>query len=265
MTANVIVMASDGSALADRGTQLEPMLRRYTVLIEDQTGLHVRVLPLDADLHAEIHDLGGDAGALFLPHVRPEVAHAARTVSLPVLTSADTTAIALTAAVSNTLSRAGRKPAVGRVVIVGADAVPVLCPLLMVAGIGEITVWNPNDAIAFPLRRITAGVDVVVDLRTTAAGVEALVPEVQPVVITPDIARDPLLALPGLLGALARVPGSRMDVQVHHACALALVMATRPDGPLPAQPDRTLTVRVADAATRTLLELTRRPSDTTFG
>jgi len=265
MTANVIVMASDGSALADRGTQLEPMLRRYTVLIEDQTGLRVRVLPLDADLHAEIHDLGGDVGALFLPHVRPEVANAARTVSLPVLTSVDTTAIALTAAVWNTLSRAGRRPAVGRVVIVGADTMPVLCQLLMVAGIGEITVWKPDDAITFPLRRVTAGVDVVIDLRTTAAGLEALAPEVQPVVIIPDNARDPLLALPGLLRALTRVPGARLDVEVHHACALALVMATRPDDLVPARPDHILTAQVTDAATRTLLELARRPSDTTFG
>jgi hypothetical protein len=75
--------------------------------------------------HTQLRDLPAEVGAIFLPHTRPEFAYAARALAdgPPVLTSQDTTAIALTAAVLTTLTRAGRAPRSSRVVIAGANTI----------------------------------------------------------------------------------------------------------------------------------------------
>lgn len=221
----------------------------YAALIGDLAGMRTRVVAVEDE------PFPADVGVLFLPEARPEFVCRARAVTgVPVLTGQDTTAIALAAVLLTTLSRAGRTPRSSQVVIAGADALPVLCPLLMVSGIGSVTTWNPADAQAFPLRRVAEGADAVIDLLTTAAGMADVV-----TVIAPDRARDPLLALPGLLRAMARRPDARLDVEVHHACALALVMATPPDDLRPHGPDRALTDRIADAATTALRESADRP------
>lgn len=266
----MVAVVSDGGAVAD-GAAAQSIVRRYATLIDHLAGLPVRVLSPDAGgaqhVEAELRDLPPDVGAIFLPHARPEFACQVRALTggRPVLTDQDTTAIALTAALLTTLSRASRVPRASKVVIAGADTLPILGPLLMVCGVGDITTWNPADALAFPLRRVAAGAHVVVDLLDGTADLESLAAHATPTVLAPESGRDPLLALPGLLRALTHIPGARLDVEVHHACALALVMATPPDERLPAGPDPALADQVADAATRALRQPTHRLFDTSFG
>jgi hypothetical protein len=245
-----VVVVAGGPMLADRGA-VESLTRRYVAAIENVAGLPARVQPLDvSDPHRVDEDPLGpltNVGAVLLIHTRLEQARRAQAmVNVPVLTDQDAIAIALTAALLTTLTRAGRSPQSSRVVIAGAKTMPVLCPLLMLAGIGDITNWNPGDAPAFPLRHVTAGADAVIDL---LGGTAPFVPHPAPVLVVPSEG-DALLALPGLLRVLTRIPDARPSVEVLLACALVLVMATRPDEQLPRRSDRILAARVAEAATQ---------------
>jgi len=73
-------------------------------------------------------------------------------------------AITLTAAVLVYLVRLGRPMPAARVVIVGAGLVPVMCPMLLAAGVFEITMWNPDDHARAPIERVTRDADAVVNL-----------------------------------------------------------------------------------------------------
>ncbi|MCE7002054.1 hypothetical protein LWC34_04325 [Kibdelosporangium philippinense] len=251
-----MAVVSDGSAFTDQDIPVEPLLRGYAALIHESSGLPTLVRPLGVGapqhLQATLGALSKTVGAVLLPHVTPDRAHAVRRAvsDMPIVTEHDTTAIALTAALMTTLTRGGHPLTSSRVVIAGANTMPLLSPLLVTAGIGDITTWNRADAVAFPLHRVAAGAHAVIDLLGgLATEFDALV---EPVVLTRRDPRIPLLALPGLLRALTKAPNTRLDVEVYHACALALVMATPPDERLPLGPDRALTRRVADAATQAL-------------
>lgn len=224
-------------------------LHHYAATIEDLTGMPTRVIASDYGLHG----LGLDVGAVFLARIDPERTAKARRVAarLPVITDQDTTAIALTAALLTSLTRAGRSPQVSRVVIAGANTMPMLGRILLIAGIGDVTTWNPADALAFPLRRIAAGADAVINL-VGGGGRYAWPRHGVPAVIVPDPARDPLLALPGLLQVLTRQPGAKLTLDIHHACARALAAATPPGQQLPRRPDPTLVQQIADATAQAL-------------
>lgn len=225
------------------------VLRRYAAIVEDQAGLPTRVTASDYGLHT----LPPDTGAVLLVRAAPERAQRARNsvVGVPVVTDQDTTAIALTAALLTTLTRAGRTPQTSRVVIAGANTMPMLNPVLLTAGIRDITTWNPADALAFPLRRIAADADAVINL-VGGGGRFAWPRHAAPAVIVPDPARDPVLALPGLLQALAGHPHARLTPDVQHACAAALSAATPPGEQVPRRADESLTRQIADAATHAL-------------
>jgi len=241
---------------------------RYAALIHELAGLPSQVILLD---HTEDTSPRQDQPE----HVQlpPETAavvltgrHTADTLCLgdaadptPVLAEQDIAAVAVTAALLTTLTRRGRAPRASRVVIAGADTVPMLCRLLVAAGIGDITTWKHQDAVAFPLRRVAEDVDAVIDLLGVWPAHDhphATVDSGEPAVIAPDAERDPLLVLPGLLRAITQAPDVQaavaLDVEVHLACALALVMATPSHQQLPQVPNRDLADRVADAATRAL-------------
>lgn len=225
------------------------VLRRYAALVEEQAGLPTRVIASDYGLHS----LPSGTSAVLLVRATPEREQKARDAitGVPVLTDQDTTAIALAAALLTTLARAGRTPETSRVVIAGANTMPLLNPVLLTAGIRDITTWNPADALAFPLRRIAADADAVINL-VGGGGRFAWPRHAAPAVIVPDPARDPTLALPGLLHALTRHPHARLTPDVQHACAVALSTATPPGEQLPRRPDDTLTRQVADFATDAL-------------
>ncbi|NKE59901.1 hypothetical protein FXN61_25085 [Lentzea sp. PSKA42] len=226
------------------------VLRRYAELIEDQAGLPTRVIASDYGLHG----LSPDVGAVLLvrtaPDREPKVRGAA--TGVPIVTDQDTTTIALTAALLTALTRAGRTPQASRVVIAGAHALPALCPVLLTAGIGDVTAWNPADALAFPLRRIASDADAVINL-VGGGGRFAWPRHAAPSVIVPDTGRDPLLALPGLLQVLSLHPHTRLTPQLQHACAIALSAATPPGEQLPRRPDHALTRLIVDAATTHVL------------
>lgn len=254
-----------GDSLVDAGGDVSPPLRQYAAVIEDLAGLPAHVLRLGAGDPQQLQAvLPADVGVVVLTHARPEYVRAAQAaVDVPVLTDQDTGAIVLAARLLTTLTRAGRAPRSSRVVIAGADTIPTLCPLAMAAGVGDITTWHQEDSVAFPLRRIASGVDAVIDLLGAWPPADADAMHAEPAVIVPENRRDPLLALPGLLRALTRTPGARLDVDVQHACVLALVMATPPDQQLPHGPDRTLADQVADAATQALRQQAQRRHDST--
>lgn len=221
------------------------VLRRYAAIVEDEAGLPTRVIASDYGLH----DLSPETAAVLLVRAAPERVQRARDTitGVPLLTDQDTTAIALTAALLTTLIRAGRAPEASRVVIAGANTMPLLNPVLMTAGIRDITTWNPVDALAFPLRRIAADADAVINL-VGGGGRFAWPRHAAPAVIVPDPARDPVLALPGLLLAFSRHPRARLTPDVQHACAVALSAATPPGEQLPRRAGETLTRQVADFA-----------------
>jgi malate dehydrogenase (oxaloacetate-decarboxylating) len=255
----VVAVASDGSAFVDRGIPLTSVLRQEATLIQDLAGLSTRVISLDPDGSQRIQEvldhLPSEVGAVFLTHTESHRALEAQSaVSRPVVTDQDTTAIALSVALLTTLGRRGRAPQASRVVIAGAQSMPILCPLLMVAGLGDITSWNPGDAVAFPLHRIAAGTDAVIDVvgATNLSGSSATAAE--PAVITPDEAVHSLLALPGLLRVLTQIPNAQLDVEVYLTCALALVMATPPDEDLP-HSDHALADRIVDAVATALQQI----------
>jgi malate dehydrogenase (oxaloacetate-decarboxylating) len=96
--------------------------------------------------------------------------------------------------------------------------------MLLDAGVGDITTWNPSDAVVFPLHHVVFGADAVIDLvdglpsRTVdrRSGIT---------VITRDDARSAPFAAAGLLRAALHTPGATFDVEVYCACALALILA----------------------------------------
>ncbi|GAB2864396.1 hypothetical protein [Lentzea nigeriaca] len=230
------------------------VLRRYANAIEELAGLPTRVIATDYGLHR----VEPDVGAVFLARAEPERVLMAREVmrGIPVVTDHDTAAIALAAALLTTLRRADRAPHLSQVVVAGARTMPSLTQLLLIAGIGHITAWNPSDAMAYPLLRVASGADAVINL-VGGGGRYAWPRHNVPAVIVPDPARDPLLALPGLLQALTRSPGATPTLDVHRDCALALAQAAPESALLPRKPDASLVEQVAVAATLALAAVPR--------
>ncbi len=227
----------------------------FAAAIERVGRLSARVLRLDLD--GPVLDdprawkLIAESDVVYLPGARPgDVARLRSLAGVPVVDWRDTTATVLTAQVLTTLSRLGRPQRFTRVVIAGADAMPVLGPLLAAAGIRDLTMWNRHDADSFPLHDVAADAHVVIDLFGLWSWTGPA--ESAPVVIAADVDTDSLVALPGLLSAMAGTPGALPRVDVLHACVLALVMATGADHHLPRVPAAELADRIADAATDAL-------------
>lgn len=262
-----IAVVSDGSALhrgpAGGAGSVQSVLRHWAALIHECTGLAARPVYLAAqnaeDLSAGLRGLPADIGAVVLIHTDP-ARHPAGTGSEQggdserrVVTDQAMTAAAATAALLTSLSRRGRSPGRSRVVIAGAATMPVLRPLLVATGIGCVISWDRRDAVTFPLRWITRNAEAVVDLLgCTQELAEAASDHPELVIITPDEPSWSLLALPGLLRAIATAQDPRGDIADYHACALALVAATPPDRLLPDPTDAALTSTIEQAATRAL-------------
>ncbi len=254
-----VVIVSDGSALPGpmdaagsraRLRAVEPLLRLYATLIHELTDLSARVVAVKpGELQAAADELPADIGAVFVPYVK--------SVAVPVtprlVTDRDTTAIALTAALLTTLSKAGRPPQRSRVVIAGAGRMPLLSQLVIATGVSDLTTWNPADAAVFPLHQVASQADALIDLVGASRHGD-------PGVIVAGYPLYPLLALPGLIQAVIMVPAASMAIDVHLACAFALVMATPPESRVPSALDRDLVDQVAEAATQALLGIDREPS-----
>lgn len=242
------------------GAVITDSTARCVTLLEELADLRAIVAPLIAGdtARAVCNALPADIAAVYLTSIDPRPADViqaelARTRRLPVITNEQTTAIALTVAVLNLLTQAGKSPSASRLVIVESSPMPTLCPLLVAVGIGDITNWHPTDALAFPLRRIARLADAVID--PLADGVPLVEPSSdpdQPPLIAGGDPAFPLLALPGLLSAVLRAPDRPPDIDTYHACVLALVSCTPPGELLPSLLDPDLTPTLTRLAVRAL-------------
>jgi malate dehydrogenase (oxaloacetate-decarboxylating) len=265
-----VAVVSDGSALQHNGSpvtpeSVAPLLHDDATRIHDLTGLPVLALPVAAQdaaqLAARLAGLPDHVAAVFLTETDPARARAAQHTleqwgGPVVITDQDTTAIALAAATVTALRRAGRAPTGSRVVIAGADTMPVLCPLLMAVGVGDIGSWRQADALDYPLHRIARTADVVIDLVAAAGHLAAGSEDPSPVVLRTDDPGYPWLALPGLLTETVGSPRPWLDIDIHRTCVLALA-ATTPPGALLPESDPSLTDLVASAVIRTLKDHAR--------
>lgn len=82
----------------------------------------------------------------------------------PVLSERDAAAVVLGASALRALARLRRRVRDSRLVVAGAREVPLLSPILMASGVGDLTVWNAADATIFPLHHVLHGADVAIDL-----------------------------------------------------------------------------------------------------
>lgn len=253
------VVSDVGAADPDRA-RAESGISQDAALIELQSGLRCVATALTAasaeDLAAQLQGLPLEVGAVFLTRTAPTRAGEAQRIlaemgGRPLLSSDDATAIAVTAAVLTYLTRLNRPLFSTRVVIAGAATMPVLCPMLLTAGIFDITLWNASDP-GLPLARVVRDADAVVNLLGTD-------PEVAHAALDrPDGSvigigkREPLLALPGLFRAIAGAPGPLVEIQSFCAAARGLMHATPRRRLLPRGHSPELTYQVAHAVSRVL-------------
>jgi hypothetical protein len=266
-----LAVVGDGSAMrrdtiADPGDVLAA-LKSDVRLLRDHVQVRAFPVPVTArdagQLGSALRALSPDTTAIFLARTEAGRARAVQrelggSARIPVVTEPDTTVMALVAAVLVTAARAGVPPEEIRVVVAGARALPLLVPVLMTAGIGDIASWDTSDAVAFPLPGVVRGATAVIDLVGAAARLPPTFDADVPVVVPDAIGH--LLALPGVLRALREalvpVPGYWVEewhrLDVHCACARALAALTPVDRVLPELADPDLTDVVARAATDVL-------------
>ncbi|WP_284742338.1 hypothetical protein [Amycolatopsis sp. RTGN1] len=250
-------VVSDGSALGDRAAgPVDLIVREFAEHLGGLARVMVRPVTVDAadaaELAAGIRALGAEAGPILLTHADPErtrlVQQDLRDGGMPlVLTDQDATAIALTAAVLAAV--ADRPPAsrIGKVVVAGAQYLPILAPLLAAAGVGDITTWNASDAVAFPLRHVVYGADAIVDLVGALPGWVDDDRHAEIAVITRGAARTAPCAAAGLLRAALRDPATTFDLATYRTAARALVSAHAVDLPFTQRNAQVLADRVTDA------------------
>lgn len=244
-----IALLSDGASIAaldpyGRQVAVEFLLGTWMTFIKMHTGLNVLAVNIASsgheDLRARLQRLPVDLAGVVVVDTSPDRCGTIRTWAqdreCPLFTQPSMTAVATTAALLTSLIRQGLPPERSHVVITGAATMPLLCGLLTASGVGQITQWDRRDAETFPLRRIAAHADAVIDLLGCAHDL------VQPtddrpgtLLITPDSPEWAVLALPTLLHAATTVSPTAMSMDTRYACALTLVAAT-PEGRLLPRP-----------------------------
>lgn len=227
----------------------------------------LRVARDDGRLTPAFTKLPAEAGAVFLANADPAQAHSPQQTlrnvpGVPVVTDQETSAVALTAALLASVSRAGRRPGASRVVVVEADTLPVLHPLLAAAGFVDLVQWPQADGDAVPLKVLAQGASAVVDLSGDGRGTAAVEnAESDCAVIAPDDPLGLLLPVPGLMRSVLDFPGilTASDlstrVELYCACAYSLAAAAPPDGLLPELADPAVPRNVAQAANAVLRHL----------
>ncbi|HKN52390.1 MAG TPA: hypothetical protein VJX66_07820 [Amycolatopsis sp.] len=275
MAGEGLVIVSDGSGLPEpvRGDPagIFAALAMDVRLLRDHTFLNPSSAVVAArgvdELAAAVRALPASATALFLARTDPLRARAvqrdvARSRRIPIVTEEDTLGIALAAAALVTLHRAGIALPDARVVVAGADKVPLLALLLMAAGVGDIASWTTVDAEGFPLSGVARGASLVIDLADAAGTIRPVFGDEMPLtIVRPGDPVAHLLALPGLLRALWDVPtpgwagDPARQVEVHRAGARALAALAPVDRGLPELADPDLTCRVAQA----VVDVLRQP------
>lgn len=196
-----------------------------------------------AQFATRIQQLPAVVGAVFVTRTEPA---RARTVQRLVeqaggrrlvVTEEDATAIALAAAAGVYLHRLGRDPGHCRILVAGADEMPILSPLLLASGFADIMLWNSSDGTRFPLRRAARDADVVIDLQRGAPSAAAAAPSQDPGPIELDLDRPAgsvitrrgldarTLVAPGLLRALTEHPSDALPAGPYRGLGLYRVCA----------------------------------------
>jgi hypothetical protein len=214
-------------------------MENYAALITERTAMRAVPLPLTqnepAAVAAQIAQLPDRISAVLLIGLDPiGAADVQRAVGgaggAPVISELDAVTAALAAATVSFLRGRDITPRQGRVVVTGAAAAPRLGPLLVALGAGSITTWHPRDAQDYPLARVMARNDLLIDLAEAAA--ESAAPG-----RTLSLPSEPYeygaLVLPGLLRGLCRHEHASVTIDVFAACARALALVTAADQILP--------------------------------
>lgn len=230
----------------------------YAALIREQTPMRALSLPVTTSdphvLTARILGLPTGVSAVFVVGLgHRESAAVAREVTERggpvVLTELDVLTAAVAAATITTLRRRGVPPRAGRVVITGASWAPLLAPVLIASGVGDLSSWHERDAEAFPLRRLMDHNDVLIDL--TGCAPEGAAPG-RTVAVPADGFPYGALVLPGLLAALCGHEVRTLTVEAVAACVRALALITPADQLLPSIDDRLLVSAIARHVSRAL-------------
>ena len=230
----------------------------YAAVVHDRTGIRAGRLLLahrGADAVAvRIAELPGSVSAVFVVGMSPSqsacVQLKAASLEGPVVVSEfDVIAAALAAAAINTLRRHNVAPRHGRIVVTNPEVLPRLGPLLLMAGVATLTIWNEREAGEHTLPAVMADHDLLIDLAGTAPGTAA-----------PDrtlmLPRKPFdygaLVLPGLLSAVCRHHAASLTIGVLAACARAVAAIARPSRILPALTEPLLVPTVTSQVARVL-------------
>lgn len=238
------------------------ILLENAALLGELSGLDTVAVPVadegEACLAAALAALPLDTAAIYLadtdPRRRQLMATDLANTGALIVTSDQMTAIALTAALLTHLGRIGVRPRVSRAVIVEPEIVPTLYPLLVTAGVGDVTWRNRANAQELEPHRFIRFTDAVIDPRqgNPAPFWEATDPG-HPLLITANDPAHPMLALPGLLRAAVRSRRTaRFDSGTYYACVRALIACTPPGELLPSLHDPDLTQSVTGLAVRAL-------------
>ena len=232
----------------------------FAALVRDRTTIRAGCLSLagaGADtVAARIAGLPSRVSAVFVVGMGPSESASVqvRVASLKgpvVISELDVVTAALGAAAISTLRCRGVAPRRGRIVLTGAEVLPGLGPLLLASGVGMLTTWSVGDAEDYPLPRVTADNDLLIDL----AGAARDTPAPARTLRLPRERFDyGALVLPGLLSALCGHHGVSLTIDVLAACARALALLTPPDRILPALDEPLLVSAVAREVARTLGE-----------
>ncbi len=260
-----IALLSDASAVLDfeplpAETAL-PAVESQAVHLQRATGLDIIPLPVATsgadDLASVIRMLapGFAATVLVHTHIRHiDAARAAVGAASHLLLDAvnDGLAVAATAAAVNALRTRAIDPGRARIVLVDPARGGDLAGLLVAAGIGDVTLYDPVEYGIQALHAVADQTDLVIDLMGLAAPPRS-VPvlrtrlETPPPLLAATTGPRPLHALPGLVTAAVT---TRMPITsaARLAAAYALAAQAEPGALLPALDHPGLTAAVAVAA-----------------
>ncbi len=244
----VVAVLSDASDFhREPGSSIMTELLSWASLICKHSGISTTALLLSAvdtdSLIAGVRRAATNLGAVYLAHINPARADAARVAladTVTVITDRQAQAVALVAATLRVLVGEGVALSAGRMVIVGGDRNPMVATLAVAAGIGEIDSWGRDDAHNFPLRTLNRRV-AVIDLLGCVGpepgdGAGSVRGHDEPArVISVDrmmtaVAASQLLAAAGTAGAA-------LSVAEFLACAQLLAQIDHVDLTAPARPD----------------------------
>jgi hypothetical protein len=262
-----VALLCDGTAVLDlepiEASTALPALESQALLLHRATGLDVVPLPVAApgaaDVATAVSLLAPGFGATVLIHTGLARIAAIRAAldgtGLVVLDAVnDGLAVAATAAVLSSLGARGIRPPAARVVLVDPARGGELSNLLIAAGVGDLTLYDPVQYGIGALHAVTAdegAVDLVVDLIGLAAPPTSVPvlrtrPQTPPRYAAATAAPRPLHAMPGLLTA-ALAAHRRPTTAARLAAARTLSGLAAPGDLLPPLDHPDLTAKIAAA------------------